>query len=205
MDLGGDWRRLPWYLRHRSAPRLASRVRRLDALATHRHCTVRIPPGVHIGPGFSLEIPGPGTLVVGERCSFRRGFVAEVNGHGRLTIGAGSIFTDHTRVGCTTSVTIGERCMFGQSILIMDGFHRFRDPDLHLLDQGYDFRPVHIGDGATLLAKVTVTADIGERSVIAAHSVVTRPVPAYCFAAGSPARVIEYFGPPELRPAELDA
>jgi acetyltransferase-like isoleucine patch superfamily enzyme len=32
---------------------------------------------------------------------------------------------------------------------------------------------------------------------------VTKPVPAYCFAAGAPARVIEYFGKPEDRPPHL--
>lgn len=204
MDLGGDWRRLPWHLRHRSAPRLASRLRRLDALATHHHCTVEIPGDVHIGPGFSLEIPGPGTFVVGRKVSFRRGFVAEVDGEGRLVIGARSVFTSDALVGCTTSIVIGERCLFGQSLLLMDGFHQFRDPHRHMLEQGYEYRPIRIGDGAAVAAKCTITADVGERAFIGANSVVTRPVPAYCFAVGAPARVIEYFGPPELRPAGLD-
>ena len=53
--------------------------------------------------------------------------------------------------------------------------------------------------------KCTILADIGERALVAANSVVTRPVPAYCLAAGAPARTVEYFGPPELRPPGVDA
>ena len=38
-----------------------------------------------------------------------------------------------------------------------------------------------------------------ERAVIGANSVVTRPIPPYCLAVGAPAKVVEYFGPPERR------
>jgi len=72
-----------------------------------------------------------------------------------------------------------------------------------VLDQGYNFRPVTIGDNAMILSKCTVLADIGEGAVIGANSVVTRPVPAFCLAAGVPARVLEYFGPPDQSPPGL--
>jgi hypothetical protein len=43
-------------------------------------------------------------------------------------------------------------------------------------------------------------ADIGEQAFVGANAVVTRPILPYSFAAGAPARVIEYFGPPEPPP-----
>ena len=92
-----------------------------------------------------------------------------------------------------------------QAALIVDGSHRFRDPDEGMLAQGYDYRPIRIGDRAAIMAKATVIADVGEGAFVAAGAVVTHPVPPYCLAAGVPARIVEYFGPPDQRPSELDA
>lgn len=47
---------------------------------------------------------------------------------------------------------------------------------------------VNIGKGTIIMAGVT----IGEGSVIGAGSVVTKNIPAWCIAAGTPARVIKY-------------
>lgn len=197
-------RLLPWKLRYHYWERLASELRRLSIKATHTHCTVRFEGPLYIGPGFSLFVPGRGTLVIGTGVQFRRGFVCEISGTGRVEIGAHTTFTSHTLIQCTTSITIGEHCDFGQATLIVDGNHRFRDPDRLLLEQGYDYRPITIGRGATVTTKCTIVADIGERAFIAANSVVTEDIPAYCLAAGAPARVREYYGPPHLRPAGLD-
>ena len=64
-----------------------------------------------------------------------------------------------------------------------------------MLAQGYDFRPLRIGDDATILTKATIIASVGRRAVVGANSVVTRDVPDYSVAAGVPARVLDYFGP----------
>jgi acetyltransferase-like isoleucine patch superfamily enzyme len=158
---------------------------------------------VHLGPGFDLQIPDQGTLVIGPGVDFRRGFVCEISGDGRVEIGEGSIFTSHALVQCTTTITIGRRCVFGQATMIADGNHRFRDHTAHLLDQGYDFRPIRIEDGAVITSKCTILNDVGEHALVGANSLVTKPVPAFCLAGGVPARVLEYFGPPERRPADL--
>jgi acetyltransferase-like isoleucine patch superfamily enzyme len=131
---------------------------------------------------------------------FRRGFACEIFGDGRVEIGAGTVFTSNALIQCTTSIEIGERCAFGQSTLIVDGYHRYRDPDIHWDDQGYDFRPIRIGSGVGVSDKCTIQADIADRAMIGTGSVVNRPIPAYSLAIGAPARVIRYFGPPDQRP-----
>jgi acetyltransferase-like isoleucine patch superfamily enzyme len=141
---------------------------------------------------------------VGPGVDFRRNFVCEISGSGRVVIGGGTTFTADTLIQCTTSIEIGTRCGFGQATFIVDGNHRFRDPSRHWLDQGDDFRPITIGNDVAVNTKCTVINNIGDRAVIAANSVVSRPIPAYCLAVGAPARVVEYFGPPELRPSELE-
>jgi acetyltransferase-like isoleucine patch superfamily enzyme len=192
-------RRLPRWIGYVKGPRIMSWLRKRWVLVRHPHATVVFHDPVYLGPGFSLHIPDSGTFIAGPRVEFRRGFRAEVVGNGRIEIGADSAFTYGVVMQCTTSIVIGERCMFGQATLIVDGNHRFRDLDTPMLQQGYDFQPIVIEDDVTVTTKCTIMAPIGTRAFIGANTVVTKPVPAYTVAAGAPARVIDYFGPEELR------
>lgn len=201
-----DWRRQLWHLRYRTGPRLASDLRRITAQVCRGHAHIEFRGPVRLGPGFALDIPDRGTLIVGPGVDFRRGFVCEISGDGRVEIGAGCVFTSNALVQCTTTITIGERCMFGQSLLMADGNHRFRDLDTPMLDQGYDYQPIVIEDDVTVTTKCTIIgARVGTRSVIGANSVIVKDVPPYCVAVGAPAKIIEYFGPPELRPEGVPA
>ena len=191
---------IPQRIGYVHGPRLMSWLRKQRVLLTHPHADIRFGRGVFIGPGFSLHIPDRGTFIAGDRVEFRRGFRAEVAGTGRITIGADSHITYYVLMQCTTSIDIGERCMFGQSTIVLDGQHRFRDLTRPMLEQGYDFTPLTIEDDATVTTKCTIMADIGRRAFIGANSVVSRPIPAYTVAVGAPARVIEYFGPEGERP-----
>jgi acetyltransferase-like isoleucine patch superfamily enzyme len=176
-------------------PRLASEVRRRWLVLRHPHVDIRFDGPVHIGRGFSLFAPEGGALHVGPYVEFRRDFHAELHG-GTVTIGGGTVFTYDVVVQCSSRIDIGERCVFAHAVTVVDGNHRFRDPDVPVLAQGYDLRPIAIGDDATVLAKATVIADVGERAVVGANAVVTRPVPPFTVAAGAPARVIEELRPP---------
>ena len=149
------------------------------------------------GPGFRLEIPGGGTLEVGPGVQFRRDFYCEIDGDGRVSIGAGTIFTSDAMIQCSTSIEIGENCMFGQSLVMADGSHRFRDWTVPIYEQGFDFRPIVVGSGALVNSNCTVVASVGEHAVIGANSLVNRDVPDYTLAGGVPARVLDYFGPPD--------
>lgn len=197
-------RKLPWYLRYRVGARFASDVRKLLITATHRHCRVEFQGPVYLGPGFHLMIPDRGELIVGPGVDFRRGFVCEISGSGRVTIGQGSIFTSNVLIQCTTSIDIGRRAVLAQSVLVADGNHNFRDTSRPILDQGYTYRPVTIGDNALILAKATVVADVGEGAVVGANSVVNKPIPPYCLAGGVPAKVIEQFERPAIEASHID-
>lgn len=182
-------------------PRLMSAVRKRWVLLRNPHTDIRFEGPVYLGPGFSLHAPRGGTFIVGPGVEFRRGFRCELGGaDARVTIGAGAVFTYYVLIQCSTSIEIGERVQFGQSTIVIDGNHRFRDLDRPMLAQGYDFRPLRIEDDATVTTKCTIVHDLGTRCFVGANSVVSRPIPAYCLAVGAPARVIEYFGPPGLEP-----
>jgi acetyltransferase-like isoleucine patch superfamily enzyme len=177
------------------APRVASRLRKWWILARHPRATIRFTEPVYLGPGFSLHIPEDGTFICGPYVEFRRNFRAEISNSGRIEIGAHTIFTYDVLVQCSTRVTIGRRCLFGQAASVVDGNHRFREIDKPIAAQGYDYREIAIGDDVGVMSKSTIINDVGDRAFIGANSVVTRPVPPYSVAAGVPAKVIDSFAP----------
>jgi acetyltransferase-like isoleucine patch superfamily enzyme len=192
----GLLRRLPYALGYGIGPRLMSELRKRWVLLRHPDADIRFGKDVYLGPGFSLHIPANGTFVAGDRVEFRRGFRAEVEGDGRIVIGADSHCTYYVLMQCSTSIEIGERCQFGQATIVLDGQHRFRDLHTPMLDQGYDFTPLRIEDDATVTTKCTIMASLGKRVFVGANAVVTKPIPPYTVAVGAPARPVEYFGPP---------
>ncbi len=114
-----------------------------------------------------------------------------------------SVFTYGSIIQCSSRIEIGAHCMFGQASLVVDGNHQFRDLEQPMLRQGYELRPIKIEDHVTTTTKCTIIASIGTRTFLGANSVVTKELPAYCVCAGSPARPLEYFGPPGGEPPEL--
>lgn len=196
-------RRLRVRIGYTLAPRLASWLRKRWVIFRNPHATIRFEGPVYLGPGFSLHMPRGGTFIVGPGVEFRRRFRAELGANGRIVIGAGCYLTYDVIITCDTSIEIGERCGLGQCTYVADGNHRYRDLTLPFLAQGYSYRPITIEDDVQIHSKSTIVNSIGTRSIIGANAVVTKPIPPYCLAAGVPARVIDYFGPPGMEPPEL--
>lgn len=191
---------LPQRLGYIVGPRIASWARRQWVLLRHPHANIQFGRNVYLGPGFSLWIPDRGSFIVGDRVEFRRDFRAEVAGQGRVTIGSDVHFTYSVLIQCSTTIDIGERCQFGQTSILLDGQHRFRDLTRPMLEQGYDFQPLVIEDDAVITTKCTIMANVGKRAFVGANSVVSKPIPPYTVAVGAPARPIDYFGPEGQEP-----
>jgi len=188
-------------LRYSRGPLWMSALRKVWARLLNPHVVFEFQGPVYLGPGFSVHAPRGGRIVLGANVELRRNFRAELAGpEAQITIGAGSYLTYDVILACTTSIEIGERCGLGQCTFVADGNHRYRDLDRTFLAQGYDYRPIRIGDDAQIHSKATIVADVGERTIVGANAVVTRPLPPYTLAAGVPARVIDYYGPPGMEP-----
>jgi acetyltransferase-like isoleucine patch superfamily enzyme len=192
--------RVPVEIGYDKGPRLMSWLRKRWVLLRHPHADIRFGRGCYLGPGFSLHIPGPATFEVGDNVEFRRNFRAELIPGARISIGSGCYFTYDVILACSTTIDIGERCGFAQATFVADGSHRYRDLSKAFLDQGYEFRPIVIEDDVQVHSKCTIVAGIGKRTVLGANAMVSKPLPAYTLAAGVPARVLDYFGPPGEEP-----
>lgn len=135
-------------------------------------------------------------LTTGYRCRF------EVNGKHK---GKVLIFGDHVNVGdgvsirCANHIRIGSYVLMGSRVLILDNSHgtykgnRQDSPHTPPNQRRLFTMPVTIGDhvwiGEGSVIQMGVT--IGNGSIIAANSVVTKEVPAGVIAGGVPARVIK--------------
>jgi acetyltransferase-like isoleucine patch superfamily enzyme len=134
-----------------------------------------------IGPGVALSAG----MVPGQECITN----PVVSIGDRCLIGKGSGIVGHF------SITIGNDVWTGHHVYITDQNHGYEDVSVPISKQSQPERAVIIGDGSWLghgsiiLPGVT----IGEHVVIGANSVVTKNIPSFSVAVGSPARVIRKF------------
>lgn len=95
-------------------------------------------------------------------------------------------------------VEIGEGFRIAAYRMINTADHCFADADKQIVSQGYVCAPVKIGNDVWIGTHVCINqgVTIGDGSVIGAGSVVTRDIPPYSIAVGSPCRVIGRRGNP---------
>lgn len=124
-----------------------------------------------------------------------------------LAIGDGCRLGANNHIYATRSITLGRRVLTAGNVYISDNTHSYADPDTPILAQPVrQLRPVTIGDGAWLGINVCVIgASVGRGAVVGANSVVTRDIPDYSVAVGSPARVVKRLDPQTGRWLPTDA
>jgi acetyltransferase-like isoleucine patch superfamily enzyme len=132
----------------------------------------------------------------GRNAEFRAGAYAvccsKISLGDRVVIRPGCmLFADPRSEGA--GITIEDEVMLGSGVHIYVHNHKFDDPSVPIIDQGYyPAKPVllergaWVGAGTIILPGVTV----GKNAVVGAGSVVTRDVPANTLAAGNPARIL---------------
>jgi virginiamycin A acetyltransferase len=114
---------------------------------------------------------------------------------GTLFSQAGAMLDENVYVGprCQLGLVHLERdVLLAANVQIPSGgkTHYFDDPTKPIREQGGERRMVTVGAGAWVGTGAIVLADVGKGTVVAAGSVVTKPLPDNVIAAGVPAKVI---------------
>lgn len=113
----------------------------------------------------------------------------------KLEIGDGTYIGHQSHIMVVGKMKIGKNVLIADKVYISDNLHSFEDVTCPILPQPLKHARVTIedevwlGENACVLPGVT----IGRHSIIGSNSVVTKSIPPYSVAAGSPAKVIRQY------------
>jgi acetyltransferase-like isoleucine patch superfamily enzyme len=113
----------------------------------------------------------------------------------RLTIGDGTYIGNFCHIYATSGIKIGKKVLLADRVYVSDNVHSYENINLSVIEQPVkQLKQVILDDGCWLGENVCVIgATIGKNSVVGANSVVTKDIPDYCVAVGSPAKIIKRF------------
>lgn len=142
---------------------------------------ISIGDDVLIGPGVALSAG----MVPGQLCISSP--VVKIGN--RCLIGRGSGIVGHF------SIEIGDDVWTGHHVYITDQNHGYEDVGMPISQQSQPERAVKIGNGSWLGHGTVVLpgVTIGEHVVIGANAVVSKDIPSFSVAVGSPAKVIRQY------------
>ncbi len=134
-------------------------------------------------------------------------------GHGgKVEIGEFCYIGEGTRIWSSSNIKIGNRVLIAHNVNIHDNNSHpidFKERSKHFIEiiefghplEGLSLResPIVIGDDVWIGFNSIILkgVSIGDRSIIASGSVVTKNFPENCIIAGNPAKVIKYLTPDE--------
>ena len=166
------WRFFKWRLRNRHVVTegFVFLGKNVELYARKGYGRLVIGRWVHLGNGNSLRCH-EGNLHVADKCVFGK---------------------DNT-VNCFLDVEFGARTIVADWVYVCDFDHVYSDITVPIKDQGIVKSPVRVGPDCWLGVKSSVLrgVSVGAGSVVAAHALVNRDVPALSVVGGVPARVLK--------------
>ncbi|MEM9324883.1 MAG: acyltransferase [Bacteroidota bacterium] len=110
-----------------------------------------------------------------------------------LRVGNDSNIGPYCYRGCSGQIDIGSNVMMSPRVSIYAENHNFGETDRPMKNQGVTRQFVKIEDDCWIAANSVILAGVtvGEGSIVAAGSVVTKDVPPFSIVAGNPATVIK--------------
>jgi acetyltransferase-like isoleucine patch superfamily enzyme len=138
----------------------------------------------------------PETIALGSNIYVGHNTILKGYYKGEMRIGDNSWIGQNCFFHSAGSIVIGRNVGIGPSVKIITSYHGEGGIDIPILSSGIEFKEVVIEDDADIGIGSTVLPGvrIGKGVQIGAGSVVTRDVPDYAVAYGSPARVARFRG-----------
>lgn len=114
------------------------------------------------------------------------------NNFSNLTIGNNGTVGINCEFYSYAPITIGDNFLIGSGLIIHTAEHIFSDPRKPIISQGSKYSAVSIGNNVYIGSRVTILpgVTIPDNTVIAAGSIVTKPLEEAGLYAGVPARKI---------------
>jgi len=147
---------------------------------------------------FSLV---PGFFGPAVRASFYKQTLAQ--SHLDLFVAFGGLVSKiDTKIGRSVTIAayasvgladLDDGAAIGNGVSVLSGakHHNFDDPEKGIFETEAVFTRISIGKNVFIGDKAVVMANIGEKTIIGAGSIVVKDIPSYSIAVGNPARVIK--------------
>lgn len=168
-----------------------------------RDVTVRHPCKIRLGDRTAIDDQvlldarggdGPGALTLGDDCLVARQTVLQIK-NDWVHMGNDVSIGNHCYIGSQGGITIGNHVLIAGQVYIGGGRYGTERSDTPMKKQPMITRgPVVIGNDVWIAAGVRILdgITIGDGAIIGAGAVVTKDVPPYAIAVGTPAKVISY-------------
>jgi acetyltransferase-like isoleucine patch superfamily enzyme len=133
-----------------------------------------------------------GSITIGDNVYIQPYVLIKANS-GKIRIGNGCSVNDGSMLFGHGGLTIGNDVHISPGVVMVPMNHVYKDPNIIISEQGETREGIIIEDDVWVGAKVVILdgVTIGKGSVIGAGAVVTKSVPSYSVAVGSPAKVIK--------------
>lgn len=135
-----------------------------------------------------IVIRNKSRISIGKKCNFRSYLTLRSVEGGEIVFGYNCFCNTNVSITSMKKVSIGNNVKIANNVVIVDHDHDYKNNNV-----GYISDPVTIGDNVWIGANVVILkgVTIGNNAVVAAGSVVNKDIPAFCVAAGVPAKVIK--------------
>ncbi|MBL8089817.1 MAG: acyltransferase, partial [Anaerolineales bacterium] len=154
---------------------------------------VIIGDNVSLGGKLYIRMRKNGRILIKNGASFGTDVWLVTANEAEFIIGENSALSSYSIFNGGHGITIGSDCVFAGFVYVNSSEHHSKRDQI-IRKQGYYGSPVFIGNDVWLGGHVTVTqgVTIGDGAVIGANAVVTKDIPPYAIAVGSPAKVLKY-------------
>lgn len=107
----------------------------------------------------------------------------------------GSSVQQNLHLTCANRIEVGKNTAIAANVTITDIHHPYTDINIPIEQQNLEVSEVIIGEDSKIYNNAVILpgVHIGKHVTIGANSVVTKDIPDYCVAAGSPAKVIKKY------------
>lgn len=115
----------------------------------------------------------------------------------QIVIGNDVRINSTCHIGCINRVIIGNQCLLGSHVMIIDhshGSNRYDEMNIHPSERRLNSKgEITIGERCWICENAVILPNvhIGDEVVVAANAVVTKDVPDRCIVAGNPAKIVK--------------
>lgn len=140
-----------------------------------------------------LIVEDGGVLIFDKNVTIKENSIIYAKKNAKITFGQESSTGHHTEISSNNCIEIGNDVIMGAYTYITDSNHGYKDKNLLIKKQDMEIGSVHIGSNVWLGRGVMILKDsiVGDNSVVAAGSVVTKKFEDNKILGGVPAKVIK--------------